>query len=313
MSLKMSTWPSNLFIHRPLYHPMEPEKRKKVIHAGGILFALFILLLGAFSLVLHVSPFAGFFHVLQFWPVVLIGLGVWLIFKHLQHEGIGVVVLTLLLVAVMYSAFSQVEVYASHTEEKELSSDVTKFEASLDLLFGVFSVGSTSENLYVLQGYESMNPSFYTAGNTGHLDLSLTAESFIPLAGSHEAKILLTDSLPLEVHADIAFSTVEFDASRLEIKEFTVTGGLSTLKLVLGETDSDISLSMGMSSVTIYVPETVGFKIISDGLTSISVPSGWIKIDKGYVSPNYDTAMYHITVDSNVGLGTVVIRYAEPF
>ncbi|MBU7024928.1 MAG: hypothetical protein HXS40_12265, partial [Theionarchaea archaeon] len=227
---------------------MEPEKRKRIIDTGGILFALFILLLGAFSLIFHVSPFAGFFHVLQFWPVVLIGLGVWLISKHVQHEGIGAVILALLLVVIMYSAFSQVQVYPSQTEEKELSSEVTEFEASLDLLFGVFSVGSTSENLYIIQGYESMNPDFYIAGNTGHLELSLTAESFIPMAGSHEAEILLTDSLPLEVHADIAFSTVEFDASRLEIKEFTITGGLSSLKLVLGETDSDISLSMGMSS-----------------------------------------------------------------
>ncbi|MBU7014410.1 MAG: hypothetical protein HXS52_12545 [Theionarchaea archaeon] len=292
---------------------MEPEKKKRIIDTGGILFALFILLLGVFSMLLDVSPFAGIFYLLKFWPVLLIGLGIWLVFKHAQHEGIGAVVLAVLLVVAVYSAFSQVEVQSFHSEEKELSSGLTDLEASLDLLFGVFSVDAASDNLYILKGYESMDSSFYTAGSTGYLDLSLTAESFIPLAGSHEAEILLTDTLPLVVHADAAFSTVKFDASRLNIQELVITGGLSSFELVLGETNTDISLSMGMSSVTIYVPQTVGVRIVSTGLTSLSVPTGWIKIDDGYMSPNYDTALYRIEVDSSTGLGTIVVKYVDLF
>lgn len=304
---------SNLFIHRPLHHTMEPERKKRSIDVGGILFALFVLLLGAFSLLLDVSPFSGIFYLLRLWPLILVGVGIWLIFKHAQHEGVGAVVLAILLVVAMYSAFSEVEVQSLRTEEEEFSSDLSEFEASLDLLFGVFSVDATSDNLYVLQGYESMDSTFYIAGDTGHLDLSLTAESFIPLAGSHEAEILLTSNLPLVVDADIAFSTVEFDASRLEIKELTITGGLSSLKLILGETNADISFSMGMSSVTIYIPRTVGLRVVSTGLTSLSVPSGWIKIDDGYMSPDYDTALYKIEVNSSTGLGTIVIKYVESF
>ncbi|KYK36286.1 MAG: hypothetical protein AYK19_08985 [Theionarchaea archaeon DG-70-1] len=289
---------------------MDNNKKRKKIETGGILFALFVLLLGAFALLFNVSIFTGLFRLLSFWPLLVVGLGVYLIFKNMDHERIGVVVLAVLLVAAMYTAFSQVQRLPESLDEKAVPPGITEMDVSLDLLFGTFSVDSTSDALYIYKGYQPMKFSMDTIGDTAKLSFSLEEEAFIPFRwSSNEYEILLNQYLPISMIVDTALSSCSFDFSNLNVEEFILDGGVSSAEIVFGETNTTAVFSMGVSSVTIYVPESVGVRIVSDGLMSLSVPPDWLKTDNVYESPNYDTAVYKINITLDIGMGSVTIAY----
>lgn len=287
---------------------MDNEKPKKT-ETGGILFALFVLLLGVFALLFDVPILTGLFRLISFWPLLLVGLGVWLIFKNVDYEKIGVVVLAVILVAAMYSAFSQIQMQPASLDEKAVPPGVANMDVSLDLLFGTFSVGST-DALYTYRGYEPMEFSMDTVGDTAKLNFSLEEEAFVPFKwSSHQYEILLNQHLPMSLTVNTSISSCSFDFSSLHVEEFILDGGVSSIEVTFGETNTAAVFDMGVSSVTIYVPESVGVRIVTDGLFSLSVPPDWIKTDNEYTSPNYDTAVYKIEITCTMGMSTVTVTY----
>jgi len=290
---------------------MENNKKTKGTETGGILFALFLLLLGAFALLFDVSPFTGLLRLLGLWPVLFIGIGIWLVFKNLNQEKVGVVVLAAILLVAMYSVFSQSGQQLESFDEKDVPSGVTKLNVSMDLLFGSFTIGSTSDLLYASRGvYYAVDSRMSTVRDTAHVNFSARAEAVIPFRTSpNEYEILLNQRLPVTIVADSAMSSCSFDLSDLKVEEFILDGGVSSIEITFGEANTTAVISMGVSSVKIYVPESVGVKIISEGLLSLSVPPGWIKTENGYESPNYDTATYKVSITCDIGMGTVNVAY----
>lgn len=289
---------------------MNNDKKSKGVETGGILFALFLLFLGAFALLFDVSLFAGLFRLFAFWPLLLVGLGVWLIFKNVNQEKVGVIVLAVILVAAMYNAFSQVQPLLEMQDEKTVPPGVTRMDVSMDLLFGTFSMGSTPDALYTYTGLEALEARVYTKGDTANLDFSLREEAFIPFRwSSNEYRVLLNQHLPMSLIIDTGVSSCSFDLSDLQVEEVILDGGISSVEITFGQRDTAAVITMGISNIEIYVPKSVGVKIISEGLLSLSVPPDWVKVDGGYKSPNYDTASYTIEITCDVGIGSVTIAY----
>ncbi|MGD2247486.1 MAG: hypothetical protein PVF58_03710 [Candidatus Methanofastidiosia archaeon] len=285
-------------------------QKSEEVDTGGILFAVFILFLGIFALTFDVSPFTGLFRMISMWPLILIGLGVWLVFKNIGYEKIGALVLALILIAAMYTVFTGIETFSGISMEKDVPPGATHLDASFDLALGTFFIKSTPDVLYRFKGAASMEPNVYTMGDRVNLDISLDEEVFIPF-GRHqnEFEIQLNDTLATSIDIDMGMSTMYVDLSNLNVEEFTIDGGVSSVKIIFGETDTTADIDMGVSTITIHVPETVGVRITTDGLMSLSVPSDWIKISNGYESPNYGTATHKITLSCTVGIGTVKVAY----
>lgn len=300
---------SNLFIVISPLLTMEDNKKPEKIETGGILFALFLLFLGLFAVLFDVPIFTGLYRLLSLWPLFLVGAGVWLIFKTLDKERISVVVLAIILVGAMYSVFSQIEPLLETREEEAVPPGVTSIDVSMDFVAGSFSIGSTPEKLFTTRGHHILEPHLHTVGSTAYLDFSLKADitPFKEISGEYE--ILLNQTLPVTISGGIGASSCTFDLSDLKIEELNLDGGLCSLEITFGETNTEVAISMGLSSVNIFVPQSVGVRIISDGLVSLSVPPGWIKTDEGYKSPNYDAAMYKIDISATVGLGSIAISY----
>ncbi len=290
---------------------MDNEKKSKKVETGGILFALFVVFLGVFSLLFDVPLLAGLFRLVSFWPLLIVGIGVWVIFKNVNKERLGVIVLAVILIAAMYSAFSTIPLQLESLDEKSVPSGVTDIDVSIDLLFGTFSIGST-ESLYLVKGQQPMKISTHTAGATAHLDFSLQEEAFVPFGwSSNQYEILLNQHLPLSINAATGVSSCHLDFSQLNVEEFSLDGGVSSIEIIFGESETNTTadISMGVSSVTIYVPKSVGVKITADGFLSLSVPPDWIKVGNGYKSPLYDTATYTIDITCDMGLGSLTIVY----
>lgn len=290
---------------------MEPDKKSRKLRVGGILFALFILFLGVFSLITGTSLVVGLLRLATLWPLLVVGLGVWLVFKGLDQEKVGAVVLAVILVAALYMTFYRVQPPLESFEEREIPSGVSNLDVSLVWWAGKFSVGSTSEYLYTIKGSKyPMESDLDTTGKTAYLDIFMEEKTVIPFTQSgNEYFLFLSDTLPVTIEADMGAVSCSFDLSTLKIEELSIDGGLSSLEITFGETNTKAVINMGLSSVTIYVPQSVGVKIISEGLVSLSVPSDWVKIDGSYLSPNYDTALYKIEITSTIGIGSIEISY----
>lgn len=289
------------------------NKKEKKLETGGILFALFILLLGAFTLLTETPFTVGLFRLIRLWPLLIIGLGVWLIFKTVEREKIGAVILAVILVGAMYSAFFQPLQQLEFSDEEGIPAGVTSMDVSMELMFGWFRIDSTSEHLYASRGYYyPLESHVSTRGKTADLSLTLQEEAFIPFKDpGNEYEILLYDAFPVSMNADVVFSSCTFDVSALNVEEINLDGALSSFEIIFGETDTSVDLDMGIIRGLLYVPQSVGVKIISEGVVSLSVPSGWIKIDGGYKSPNYDTASHKIDIACDIGMGFIKISYIE--
>ena len=290
---------------------MELDKKPKKAEVGGVLFALFIILLGAFSLMTDTSILTALFRLVALWPVLVIGFGVWLIFKNFEQEKIGAVILAIILVGALYFAFFRVQPQMEAFDQGEIPSGITNLDVYLELWAGEYFIGSTSENLYMTEGQgDPLETEFFASGSTGYLDIAVREEAISPFTQpGNEYSIFLSEQIPLTLEVDSGVISCSFDFSRLEVEEFNLDGGVSSLEIIFGEASTEANIDMGISSINIKVPTTVGVEIVTDGLVSLSVPSDWVKTDDGYRSPNYNTAQYRIVITSTVGIGSIHISY----
>jgi hypothetical protein len=281
------------------------------LDTGGILFAVFILLLGVFTLATETSFLTALVRLIRFWPLLVVGFGVWLIFKNFEQEKISVIILAALLVGAMYIAFFQPVQPPEYSDETGIPAGVTKMNVSTALVGGTFRIGSTSENLYTSEGSYPLETHVSTVGTTVDLDFSLEEEFYTPFKeGGNEHEILLYDAFPTSIKGEAVFSSCTYDLSDT-VEKLSLEGVFSSFKITFGEASTKVTFDSVFTSTTLYVPQSVGVRIISDGIASFSVPSDWIKIDDGYQSPTYDTALYRIDITCDIVMGSVKIAYIE--
>jgi hypothetical protein len=290
---------------------MENQKKRKRVETGGILFAIFVIMLGGLSLYFDVSPLTALFNLIDLWPLFLVGLGIWIILKNLNRERISVVILAIILIVAVYSAFPKTQPTFEYSDSREVPSGVTNMDVFVNLLLGDYEVGATSDTLYKIEGFQyPANIRVSTEESTAFINLSLE-KSFQVTERSHtEYMILLNDRLPLTFTGEMALSTCTLDFSELNIETFLLDSGLGTFNITFGDTNTDVALDLGLCTGTIHVPPSVGVKLVySKGLASLSVPSDWIKSGNEYKSPNYDTATHRINIAMDVGIGMITMSY----
>ncbi|MBU7033521.1 MAG: hypothetical protein HXS53_13405 [Theionarchaea archaeon] len=290
---------------------MENEKKRKRVETGGILVAVFFILVGGLSILYDVSPLTGLVNLFDLWPLFLVGLGIWIILKSLNQERVSVVILVVILIVAVYSAFPRAQPFYEYTEEQAVPPGVTNIDVFMNFVLGTLTVGGTPDALFEIEGYQSPSTMRVSVeGDTAHVNLSLE-KSFQPIEQSHnEYEILLNNRLPLNLTGEMVLSTCTLDLSELNLKTFTLDSGLGTFDIIFGETNTDATLDMGLGTGNIYIPQSVGVKLVySKGVATLSVPSGWIHSGNQYKSPNYDTATYKINLVIDVGMGMITVSY----
>jgi hypothetical protein len=290
---------------------MENEKKRKRIETGGILVAIFFVLVGGLSILYEVSPLTGLVNLFDLWPLFLVGLGIWIILKSLNQERISVVILAVILIVAVYSAFPKAQPFHEYTDEQGIPPGVTNMDVFMNFVLGNVTVGATSDALFDIEGYQSPTTIRVSVeGNTAYVNLSLE-KSFQPIEQSHnEYLILLNDRLPLAFTGKMALSTCTIDLSELNVETFTLDSGLGTFDIIFGETNTDATVDVGLCTGNIFVPQSVGVKLVySKGVASLSVPSDWIHSGNEYKSPNYDTATYKINLVIDFGMGMITVSY----
>lgn len=127
-------------------------------------------------------------------------------------------------------------------------------------------------------------------------------------------EVALGQQLPTSLSIDAGASSIDADLSAVLLKSVSVDSGASSIKLRLGDklNATDVNIDTGVSSVTIYVPQDSGVKLLLDaGLSSRQLPSDFEDIDEGnYQSADYDAADHKINITVDMGVSSFkIIRY----
>lgn len=101
-------------------------------------------------------------------------------------------------------------------------------------------------------------------------------------------------------------------------EELNFDGGVGSYEIDFSgefKFDAEAFISVGLGSVDIFIPEHVGVRLLADGglFSSIDFPRREFKEidDNYYESENWDSAVGHIEIEVDVGMGSIDIHYGH--
>lgn len=124
-------------------------------------------------------------------------------------------------------------------------------------------------------------------------------------------KLNLNDDVVWNFNIDTGAVNGTIDMSDLKVKSIDMDTGAANMKLIFGSkyNSTDVKIDAAASSFNIVVPENSGVKIKVDGVLNNTNLNNlnWLRQGEYYVSPNYDSAENKINIDIDMGAGSLNI------
>jgi hypothetical protein len=261
-------------------------KKRVSLFWGGILIILAGLLLLKQMGLIEGDPLG------YFWPLVVIGFGLWLILgfftRGQQVEGEPVSI--------------PLEGAASATIKLRHAAGKLNIHAGAEpgeLINGTFCNGLRHKSQMV----------------EGRLEASLRGahQSWVFWPGdSQDWDVHLNDTIPLSLKLDSGASASILDLSGLKIKDLDIDTGASSTELTLPTENSDthVEIDTGASSFEVSIPSGVAASIrVKSGIASVKVDARFPRVDGGlYRSADYDTSTNRVDLTISTGVGSIEIR-----
>jgi len=296
------------------------------MNKGRLFWGSFLLGLGVFVLLDRsgalVIEWGGIW---AYWPVLLILIGVSVL------GGSGILgrfasVLTGLLAAVLVVAFMNFGHGAGDRRgEKEavlteaMAPGTTRAAFSLDAGVGTFVIGGNSEQL--MEARIDSDPWTYgvdrdSSGDQDRVRLWMDHHDGVTWGWKTRNTVDVgLNPLPAwDIDVDAGAARVDADFRSLAVERLRLSSGASTIKVQLGSRAEEctVALETGVSSVRIYVPESVGCDVRIEAPMSAKRLPGFEKREDGwYETDNIATATRKIHLDIDAGVSSIrVIRVA---
>ncbi|NPV08322.1 MAG: hypothetical protein HPY83_10240 [Anaerolineae bacterium] len=266
---------------------------------SGVLWGILLVLVGLLLLLSNLGVIAVDVWSLL-WPLLLIGVGVWLVWGVLaKPEGVEIEE-----VSIPLQGAARARVRLDHGAGQ---LRVTGRAAPDQLLSGRFAGGLKYD---VLRRADLLD-----------VDLRVPSRVYPQFAfpwtwwsgrGALDWEVALNPEVPLELHLKTGASATWLDLSELQVTELRLDTGASSTEVTMpaaaGYTRADVR--SGVAGVVIRIPEGVEAHIrASGGLADTSVSPRFERVGPGaYRSPSYATAPNRLELNVEVGLGSVSIR-----
>ncbi len=127
----------------------------------------------------------------------------------------------------------------------------------------------------------------------------------------NKVEINLNESPIWNIDMGIGAGKANFDLSDYKVKSLKVSTGVADLELRLGDRvpQADVRIESGVASVTLEIPESVGYEVRIDGALNIKDLDDLVKVnDNLYRSADFDTATRRVVIRYDAGLSKVKIR-----
>lgn len=142
----------------------------------------------------------------------------------------------------------------------------------------------------------------------------------IPLArlayrtGASTTEIDFPSANPVRMSTlDLAVGAAEFEANRLGNARFdrlSLKGGVGEMRLDFGgewEGDAEVSVEMGLGSLTLVVPSSLGVRIRKSGFLAALDAAEFDRVEGTWRTPNWDTARYQLDIELRAAFGSIEV------
>jgi cell wall-active antibiotic response 4TMS protein YvqF len=305
---------------------------------GGIVWPVLLMAAGAVFLLqnLGLLSFDVWRTVGQFWPVILILIGLELFLGSAGRHVFGAVMGGLLALAVAaaiaaavfghYSSAAGSANFSSHTLSQALQG-ASSAQTVVHFGAGTLNIGALPDQSDQLaqmtyDGPAQLTPraSYRLRGGQGQLTYDLNGGGppwRFPFSGggssSGQMELLLNPRVPLTLDVQEGASSGTLDLSKLRVGTFDLQTGASHLSVVMPESSgaTEASIKGGAASIDVQVPSGVAAQITyQGGLSTVNVDQSRFPAsgERSYRSPDYDSAQNKLDLAIQAGVSTVTVK-----
>lgn len=254
----------------------------------------------------------------QYWPILLIILGLGLIIRPRKKQRGHSFWYFLILIIIMLVGVTlwprNYEINKS-TINEPIPASANKAEISVKAGSANLSLLGNSEELISGEISSVTLPSITSRveGETVFYTLETDPGQFINLGyhRNNDYALKLNNYLPMSIKVDTGASKINLNLEDVTVSELTLRCGATAGEIKLGEKASytKIIIVSGASDIKISVGKNQGLKIVSksgassDNFSKIDL----IKKDDIYESDNYSSAFSRVEIISNTGASNIVI------
>ena len=262
---------------------------------------------------------------LNYWPVLLVGLGLQIALGRQRFPGLALAVLVILILPAM-NPYTPRWLPSRHAEvSKQLSIELKPTISRLEL-----SLQAPSLEI-VARGDNSLNVSFPGTAVSAEIawdrvepeissqEVSETLRTSIKSlaegteAGKQRWELALNPSLATSINVSGGVSNVTMDMTSVYVDNLNVASGVAKLDLTLGLSGKEtrINVTGGVGNVTLNAPEAAGIKITLTGPLSFMSnfsKQGLVKTGNYWATPDFTAATTKVNLFMTCGAGKVNLR-----
>ena len=298
-------------------------KRRGSVLVGSLLVALGVLLL--LNAVEAVS-FGIWLELLDYWPVLLVLIGVEIILVH-WHPLLRVAIISVTLVAVIAAAYYSVPYYAPdeplHLAYVEPLEDAEKLHLKTEFVGGSLELNSgvpddqsatgllavdfknhparvTRENSDGDLKVQLAPPGPYLSYSIVEGDTTRSSKTNFPF-GLADWRLTVSPDVEIEIDISSGASDLDLDLRNLNVRRLSIETGAADIRVLLptNADETDVNIEAGAANIDLIIPQNVAARIDIDApLRSTSFdPMEFVETDDGYMSPRYHDATSRININ----------------
>ena len=301
-----------------------------------IFWGTLFIVLGLLILINNFSPLGLFWgNIWQFWPVVLVLIGVSMLIKNIAGKAVIAGAAALVLAIIIFASINFTTCFIDNDFEVVIDEignrnfAVTEYRESFDPSTskavlridggaGSFKIDSTTENLIYAktEGIED-NYKFSKSESDSTVDISLkmkkTRFHFGKSSYKNNVEIALNEKPLWDIRVNLGAASIKMDLTQHKVDNIDVDMGAASLDVKLGALaeNTRFKIDAGASKIQISVPEEVACEIKTDDVLSSNNYSGFQRVKSGlYRTSNFDEVNKKIIIDIDCGVSSIeVSRY----
>lgn len=255
--------------------------------------------------------------IIQFWPVILIAIGIDFIFKGQSgwRNLLGILLSIGLIGAAFLFAFQGVTIQADYVKiDEQITTTMENAEMDLSLSVGVFELGSESRNDKLVYG--NITPGSVIGDLEeirGHASYELvsTRPAFFPYIARWE--LGLTSSIPLDLAVENSVGEMLLNLADLDLDSLIANQGVGRMFIDLPESImEEVLIKQGVGIIVLEIPEDIRIAVdAQNGLTRVKFPADFELEDGYYTNPGASRTNADLLIVVEQGIGLVTFQYAK--
>jgi len=306
---------------REIHHHHYHEKRSG-FSFGRLLVGIVVIFIGLAFLGHNLGWFTVNFDWWNFWPIIIIILGLSFLTGRGWLSGLVGIVVTLIVIGLISllifgNVGSNLANKAVTKEDISITKEANAASAAVNIKYGAGNINISGGSNVLVSGTHESN--FQELVKTSEVEdnvqkISLKTEGSWRNFGRHvnDLNLNINNDTLTKLSIDTGAVDASFDLSEIMAESVDLNTGASSLKIVMGDKvdKSSLNIKAGASSIDITLPQTAGARLnLSSGLTSKNL-TNFKQVDSShYETENYQTATKKIDMDFDLGATSLKIDW----